>query len=154
MGLWSFWLILAIGFLIIEVLSMSTTCLYIGLGALAAMICAFLGGEWIATILTFVIATALLYLVTYRWHKKLITYLHKGVPEVPTGMDALIGRTGTVISSPDSLRMRIDGDVWQVRPSNSAVTLRPGDRVRVVGYDSIILTVELLADSPVAAGNT
>lgn len=144
MGLWSFWLILAVGFLITEVLIMSTTCLYIGLGALAAMVCALLGGEWIATILTFVGSTVLLYLATYHWHNKLIDYLHKGAPHVVTGMDALKGRTGTVFSSSDGLRMRIDGDVWQVRSADSRVILHPGDQVRVVGNDSIILTVEIV----------
>ena len=60
MGLWSFWLILAVGFLVAELLTMSTTCLYVGTGALVAMVCALLGGEWIATIITFVAATAIL----------------------------------------------------------------------------------------------
>ncbi|MDE6855600.1 MAG: NfeD family protein [Muribaculaceae bacterium] len=40
------------------------------------------------------------------------------------------------------MRMRIDGDVWQVRPSKHGAPLVAGEEVRVVGYDSIILTVE------------
>ena len=142
MGLWSFWLILGGGFLVAELLTMSTTCLYVGTGALAAMVCALLGGGWIATIVTFVAATGLLYALTYRWRGRLVEALHKGAEHTATGMDALIGRTGTVVQASDCLRMRIDGDVWQVRPSKHGSPIAPGEEVRVVGYDSIILTVE------------
>ena len=142
MGLWSFWLILGVGFLAAELLTMSTTCLYVGTGALAAMIAALLGGDWLATTITFVASTALLYVTTYRWRNKLVKALHKGAEHTATGMDALIGRTGTVVQAPDCLRMRIDGDVWQVRPAKHGSQLAPGEEVRVVGYESIILTVE------------
>ncbi|MDE6559052.1 MAG: NfeD family protein [Muribaculaceae bacterium] len=47
-----------------------------------------------------------------------------------------------MIESPDSLRMRIDGDVWQVVGANKSTVLAPGVTARVVGYDSIILKVE------------
>ena len=142
MGLWSFWLILGVGFLVAELLTMSTTCLYVGTGALAAMVCALLGGDWIPTIITFVVSTALLYAMTYRWRTRLVKALHKGAEHTATGMDALIGRTGTVMQAPDCLRMRIDGDVWQVRPAKHGAPIAAGEEVRVVGYDSIILSVE------------
>ncbi len=142
MGLWSFWLILGVGFLVAELLTMSTTCLYVGSGALAAMVCALLGGDWIPTIITFVAATGILYASTYRLRGRLVKVLHKGSEHAATGMDALIGRTGTVIAAPDCLRMRIDGDVWQVRPAKHGAPLTPGEEVRVVGYDSIVLIVE------------
>ena len=144
MGLWSFWLILGAGFLVAELLTLSTTCLYVGTGALAAMAAALLGGDWVVTIVTFVAFTALLYASTYRWRNRLVKALHKGAEHTATGMDALIGRTGTVIKAPDCLRMRIDGDVWQVRPAKHAAPLMPGEEVRVVGYESIILTVEAI----------
>lgn len=142
MGIWSLWLFVAVGFLVAELLTMSTTCLYVGVGALIAMCAAFLGGDWLATILTFVGSTALLYAATFRMRHRLVKALHKGAEHGATGMDALIGRTGTVIAAPDSFRMKIDGDVWQVRPADSGVTLRGGEKMRVVGYDSIILKVE------------
>lgn len=135
-------MILAVAFLVVELLTLSTTFLYIAIGALAAMVAALIGGEWVATTLTFVIATVVLYLSTYHWRNRLISYLHKGASHAATGMDALIGRTGEVMDSSGSLRMRIDGDVWQVRPASAHITLTPGMPVRVVGYDSIVLTVE------------
>ncbi|MDE6342437.1 MAG: NfeD family protein [Muribaculaceae bacterium] len=147
MGLWSFWLILGVGFLVAELLTMSMTCIYVGIGALAAMACALLGGEWISSIIVFVASTALIYLTTYRWRHKITEALHRGAAHTATGMDALIGRTGIVVEAPDSLRMRIDGDVWKVRPVRHGSELKPGDHVRVVGYDSIILSVETIPQS-------
>ncbi len=125
-----------------ELLTMSTTCLYVGTGALASMVAALLGGGWLETIVTFVVFTGLLYALTYRWRNHLIKALHKGSEHTATGMDALIGRTGTVVAASDCLRLKIDGDVWQVRAAKHGAPLQPGEEVRVVGYDSIILTVE------------
>lgn len=142
MGIWSFWLFLGVGFLVAELFCMSTTCLYVGIGALAAMLCAFLGGEWLATIITFILSTTILYGLTYRWRHRITELLNKNGQHEPTGMDALIGRSGTVFEAPDSLRMKIDGDVWQVKPLDKETVISPGEEVRVVGYDSIILKVE------------
>lgn len=146
MTIWSFWLILAVGFIIAEVMVLSLTCLYVGFGALAAMVCAMLGGGWPESIIVFVISTVLLYLATYKFRTKLTSLLHKESSNAATGMDALIGRTGHVGIS-DPTRIRIDGDVWQIRTSSPDVDLQPGDEVRVLGYDSIVLIVEKVRES-------
>lgn len=107
------------------------------------MCASFLGAGWIVTIVTFIVATSLLYLLTYRWRGKLLKALHKGGEHSATGMDALIGRTGQVEIA-EMPRVRIDGDSWQVRPTQKDTILHQGESVRVVGYDSIILSVEPL----------
>lgn len=80
MGIWSFWLIVAVVFMIAEVLVLSLTCMYIAIGAIAGMMCSLLGGGWTVSIIVFVVSTALLYAVTYKYRKKLLHYLHKGRP--------------------------------------------------------------------------
>lgn len=142
MGIWSLWLFIAVGFLIAELLTMSTTCLYIGLGALTAMCAAFLSDDWLVTTITFVGSTALYFLLTYRLRGHIISLLHREGHDEPTGMDALIGRTGVVYKASDTFRMKIDGDVWQVKAEEGDPKLIPGEEVRVTGYDSIILRVE------------
>ncbi|MDE6076552.1 MAG: hypothetical protein K2G29_02365 [Muribaculaceae bacterium] len=72
MGIWSLWLFVGAGFLIAELLTLSTTCLYVGLGALIAMCAAFLGGDWLATIITFVASTTLLSVTTFRGRHRLV----------------------------------------------------------------------------------
>lgn len=144
MGLWSFWLFLAVGLLVVEIFTLSTVCLYVGTGALIAMATSFIRDDWAITIITFVVSTVVIYAATYKWRGRLVEWLHRESSQSPTGMDALIGRTGTIIKASDSLRIRIDGDTWQVRPSAQECDLHPGEKVRVTGYDSIILEVEEL----------
>ena len=63
-----------------------------------------------------------------------------------SNMDALIGRTTTVteaIGGNTPGRVRIDGDNWQA-VSADASPIDVGTKVRVTGYDSIILTVDLV----------
>lgn len=141
MSIWSFWLILAVGFMIAEVMVLFLTCLYVAFGALAAMGCALFGGGWQESIIVFVVSTTLLYIATFRFRAKLSSLLHKSGSNAATGMDALIGRVGRIDMS-DPTRMRIDGDVWQVRASSPDVDLQPGDEVKVLTYDSIVLIVE------------
>lgn len=142
MAIWTFWLILACGLLIAEVLTQSLTCLYAGLGALIAMVCCLLGYEWIPSIVAFVVSTTVIYLFTYKARRRLLKRLHADVHHAATGMDALIGRTGTLSGGESNLRLRIDGDAWQVRPAHPGPPLKAGDSVRVTAYDSIVLLVE------------
>lgn len=63
-----------------------------------------------------------------------------------SGMDALIGREACVteaIEADGTGRVRIDGDNWQAR-SLAGQRAAKGARVRVTGYESIVLTVEVL----------
>lgn len=68
--------------------------------------------------------------------------------ENPSNMDALIGRTSTVtepITATAPGRVRIDGDSWQA-VSADGLPIDTGAKVRVTGYDSIVLTVERIFD--------
>ena len=141
MVIWIFWLVLGAAFMIVEVMSLSMLCMYAGIGSFAATGCALAGYGWTTCITVFLIVTVVLYLATYRWRGRLLSALHKGARHTGTGMDALIGRTGIVEVS-DQYRVRIDGDCWPVRPAAKNGELIPGETVRVVGYDSIVLSVE------------
>ena len=60
-------------------------------------------------------------------------------------MDALKGRVAEVVETIPSDggfgRVRVDGDRWQARSVDGGA-FSVGDKVRVIGYDSIILDVE------------
>ncbi len=62
-----------------------------------------------------------------------------------SNMDALIGRTAHVERPYDGKatygRVKIDGDSWQIVNADRAVPLDRDTLVKVVGYDSIVLTV-------------
>jgi membrane protein implicated in regulation of membrane protease activity len=80
--------------------------------------------------------------IVRRWQKR-----HEGCDSTGlSNMDALKGRVVEVIEAiPEhgTGRVRVDGDRWQARcVDDSEVAV--GTRVRIVGYDSIILEVEKL----------
>ncbi|MDE6235068.1 MAG: NfeD family protein [Muribaculaceae bacterium] len=141
MSLWSLWLIIAIIFFVTELFSQSVWALCVALGALAAMICSMadLSVVWQGTSLVAVCLLA--YIALLPWLKRV--YMRNSRP-IATGMDALIGRRGFLIEevAPGRLgRVRIDGDNWQVRAAEEKISIPAGTEVKVLAYDSIILTV-------------
>jgi membrane protein implicated in regulation of membrane protease activity len=70
--------------------------------------------------------------------------LHKGGENRVSNIDALIGRVGVVIESiePDgSGYVKIDGDEWKA-VSNVTEPISKGQKVEVIGQESIIVTVK------------
>ncbi len=139
---WLIWLIAAAILVIIELLTTTYAALCLVGGCLAAMVCAICDGGLqmqlllaaIGTIATFVAGKPLLQHYGLLRHRR---------PE-PSNMDALIGRNCTVTERiggvDDPGRVRIDGDSWQA-VSEDGSPIDAGTPVRVVRYDSIILTV-------------
>lgn len=141
MGLWSLWLIIAVIFFVVELFSQSVWSLCIAIGALGAMICAMcdLSVAWQGTVLVGVCILA--YLGLLPWLKRVYT---RNARPIATGMDALIGRKAVVTDAilPGRLgRARIDGDNWQIRSVDDRMEIPVGAEVKVIAYDSIILTV-------------
>jgi membrane protein implicated in regulation of membrane protease activity len=74
----------------------------------------------------------------------LIERLHKSGEDRVSNIDALIGRVGTVIESiePDgSGYVKVDGDEWKA-VSNSTELIYKGQKVEIIGRESIIVTVK------------
>ena len=64
--------------------------------------------------------------------------------ERPSNTDAIIGRIGTVsqtIPTGGYGRVKLDGDDWKAMSTDSD-PLEVGMRVRIVGRESVIVTVE------------
>ena len=145
MELWIIWLIAAAVLIVIEVATQMvwTICLAIGFVASAIAGIFGVGAAWqiaIAGIVS-VIAYFALKPLFEKWQKKAYD---KNRHIARTGMDALLGRRGTVTDEikPGKMgRVRIDGDNWQF-VSNDGTSIESGTQVRVTGYDSIILKVK------------
>lgn len=139
---WLIWLIAAAALVIIELLTTTYAALCLVGGCLAAMVAAICGGTVeiqllfaaIGTIVTFVAGKPLL----HRYG------LIRRREPAPSNMDALIGRTCAVTERIGGAetpgRIRIDGDSWQA-VSDDGTPIEAGTQVRVLRYDSIILTV-------------
>jgi len=70
--------------------------------------------------------------------------LHKGGDNRASNIDALIGRVGTVIESIEpngNGYVKVDGDEWKA-VSNSNEPILKGQKVEIIGRESIIVTVK------------
>lgn len=148
MSLWIIWLIAGSILLIIELLSGIVATLCMAVGCIAASLLALAGfgveiqlaGMSAGVILAFIFLAPLI--------NKMRQKRNPHREEYNSNMNALIGRDAIVTKQFDSDnsepgRARIDGDNWQVR-SHDGSPLAHGERVRVIGYDSIILIVKPL----------
>ena len=141
---WILWLIVTAVLILIELFTGMIATFCLAFGCLLAMVLTLFdcGIEWqlgalaIGTVIAFIAFAPLI--------RRLQSRRGKTVAEV-SNMDALKGRVVDVVEAIPSDggygRVRVDGDRWQAR-SIDGNAFSVGDRVRVVGYDSIILDVE------------
>lgn len=136
------WLILAAVFTIFELLTLWIWSICLAAGCLAGAVAALCDANpaWQ------IVCTAIGALVFFICFGKALQRAydrrrkHHGHPD--NNMDELKGREAVVIESATErapARVRIDGDNWQVVATDGR-PLHEGQRVKVTGYDSIILT--------------
>lgn len=140
-NLWQLWLLVAIVCLILELTAGDLFILCFAIGALVTTVFSAFGLGFYGELAVFVIASVLSLLFV---RPSLLKRLHGGKKERLSNADALIGRVGRVseaIEQGGYGRVAIDGDDWKaVSVDGSYVPL--GQNVRVVGRESIIITVE------------
>ena len=123
------WLVLLVGFLIMESSTVAMVSLWFAFGSLAAMIASLLGAEiWLQAVL-FIGVSALLLALLRPVLKKYVT------PKiVPTNADSLVGTEGIVIEEIDNIhangRVKLGGMEWSARSTSDEI-LSVGSRVQV-----------------------
>lgn len=140
-NLWQLWALVVIVCLILEITSGDFFILCFFIGALVSAVIAAVGGSFAVQLEIFAVVSVLsLFFIRPR----LVKLLHGKRRERLSNADALIGRVGKVSEAIESNgygRVAIDGDDWKaVTADGSYVPL--GQNVRVVGRESIIITVE------------
>ena len=139
-NLWQFWALAAIVCVILELTSGDFFILCFAIGALVTAVVSALGVGFYGQLAVFVVASLLsLFFVRPRLAKA----LHGKRRERLSNADALMGRIGRVseaIERGGYGRVAIDGDDWKaVSADGEYIPL--GQNVRVVGRESIIITV-------------
>ena len=144
---WLIWLIVTALLVIIELFTFIVATFCLAVGTLCAMVISPLGlgieAQLIAVAAGTVLAFVVFAPVIRRWQKN--KEEQTGTAAV-SNMDALIGRVvETVEDIPQHGvgRVKVDGDRWQAR-CDGDMEVPAGSRVRITGYDSIILEVEKL----------
>ncbi len=139
-NLWQMWALVSIVCLILELTNgdFFVMCFAIG-GACSAVLSAF-GISFYAGLAVFAAASILcLFFVRPTMLKR----IHKNEDRRLSNADALINRMGTVserIEADGYGRVAIDGDDWKARSADGS-RIEKGDKVKVVGRESIIITV-------------
>lgn len=145
MDAWIIWLSAAGILLIAEILTQTLWCLCLAFVCLIVTVAALLGASMNVQLIVLAIAAICSYflLMPFFKHQKHLRS-QPDAKNARTGMDALVGRTARLINEirPGMTgRIRIDGDNWQACAPGIDNTLPAGTEVKVIGFDSIILSV-------------
>lgn len=140
-NLWQLWVLITVLCLILELTSGDLFILCFSIGALVTAVISAIGLGFYGQLAVFVVASVL---SIFFVRPSLVKRLHGRNKERLSNADALMGRIGRVseaIEKDGYGRVAIDGDDWKaVSADGSYVPL--GQNVRVVGRESIIITVE------------
>lgn len=133
------WLVLVIGFVVLEAATVQLMCIWFAAGALAAMIVSILGGAlWLQVLVFFTVSIVLLALLWPLARK------HLKAKIVATNTDALIGRNGLVTEQIDGFengRVKLGDVTWSAR-SETGETIPTGTQVKVLKIQGTKVFVE------------
>lgn len=145
MTIWQIWLLVAAVFVVIEIFTsgFAVACFSVGCVFGAILAACDLSLTW--QFLAFAVGTFLAFILI---RPVVMKYLDKKTNDnhVKTNMDNIIGKTAVVterIEEGGYGRVKIDGDDWKALTDNG-LSAEVGEKVQIVSYDSIILTVKKL----------
>ncbi|MDO5728905.1 MAG: NfeD family protein [Actinomycetaceae bacterium] len=133
------WIAIAIGLGVIEVLSADLIFLMLAFAALVAAGGSAFGLSFTMQMVVFTIAALVLLLTVRPWGKRILT---RHTPNIQTNAQALPGRTALVteLVTPSGGRVRLDGEVWSARSATSE-NFAAGTRVFVEAIDGATAVV-------------
>lgn len=137
----TFWLILLIGLIIIELMTMALTTVWFAGGALAAAVVAGVGGPLWLQVVVFLLVSLILLLFT---RPVAVKYFNKDREK--TNVESMIGKQAIVISEIDNIegigQVTVSGQEWSARSLDDGVKLPVGAVVYVRAVSGVKLIVE------------
>lgn len=140
-NLWQLWALVAVICLIMELTNGDFYIICFAIGGLCATVVSLAGIGFYGGLIVFVLCS-LLSLLFVR--PAVLKRLHKGEDRRVSNADAILGRCGFVsqdIAEGGFGRVALDGDDWKAESVNGE-SIPKGTKVRIVGRESIIITVE------------
>ena len=142
---WQMWLLIAAVFVVIEICTsgFAVACFSVGCVFGAILAACDLSLTW--QVVAFAIGTFLAFVFIRPFVMKIIDKKTND-SNVKTNMDNIIGKTAVVterIEEGGYGRVKLDGDDWKAATEDGAAA-EVGDKVQIVSYESIILTVKKL----------
>ena len=138
--MWSFWLIIAGLFFIIEIATVGFLIFWLGIGALLAMLTSFITNNLVLQTVVFVVSSAILIPLTKPLVDKFINK-----KTVPTSSYSLIGKQGIVIADINSLEatglVKVNGETWSAK-SDSGEPISKDTQIEVLAIDGVKVIVK------------
>ena len=134
-----FWLIAAVGFLVLEGMTFSMVSVWFAAGSAAALLSCLFHPPFKVQAVVFIVVSVLC-LAAF----KPLTQRLRQKP-TPTNGDRSLGREAKVltpVSAEETGRVRLDGVDWSARCATPGDTLAPGQSCRVTEIHSTLLIVE------------
>jgi membrane protein implicated in regulation of membrane protease activity len=150
--LWIFWAILGAALIVAEIFTTGFVLLWFGIGALVAGLAGFLGVHSI--IAQFAIFAVVSIALTAASRTIFVNYFsrEKSGGDLKTGVEALPGKVGTVVSSSrGSLHegaVKVFGSTWTAYPAEGEEPLEAGDRVEVTRVQGASIYVKRIGGQP------
>ena len=150
--LWIFWAVLGLVLLIAEIFTPGFVLLWFGVGALAAALAGLVGLGLPVQFLVFCAVSVGLTLASRTIFSRYFVRTEEEGGSLKTGVDALPGKVGTVVtSSAGALKegaVKVFGSTWTAYPAEGEDPLEAGDRVVVEAVRGASIYVRRFADEP------
>jgi len=150
--LWIFWAVLGAILVIAEIFTTGFVLLWFGIGALAAGFAGLIGVH--SMILQFLIFAVVSIGLTAASRTIFVNYFsrEKSGGDLKSGVEALSGKIGTVVSSSRGAlhegAVKVYGSTWTAYPADGEEPLEAGDRVEVIKVQGASIYVKRVGAAP------
>jgi membrane protein implicated in regulation of membrane protease activity len=150
--LWILWFILGAILVVAEIFTTGFVLLWFGIGALAAALAGFIGVD--SLVIQFLIFAGLSIGLTAASRTIFINYFsrEKSGQSLRSGVDALPGKIGTVVSSSKGAlhegAVKVFGSTWTAYPAPGEPPLEAGERVCVDSVEGASIYVRRVGGEP------
>lgn len=142
----TFWLVILVVLVIIEIATMGLTTIWFAGGALAAMIAAAVGAPVFIQIPLFLVVS---FLLLYFTRPLAVKYFNRD--RARTNVESMLGRRGIVTGEIDNLtgqgQVTVSGMEWSARSAADSVKIQEGTVVTIRAVHGVKLIVEEAAET-------
>ena len=137
--MWQFWLIASGIFFIIEIMTTGFLVFWFGIGALFTLLASLFIDNILIQGIIFTIVSSILLVFT----KPLVNNFVKKSNAVPTNVNGIIGKNGTVLEDITDIndlgKVKVNGELWSAYADEP---ISKGTKVQIIGVDGVKLKVE------------
>ncbi len=149
---WVFWCILGAILIVAEIFTSGFVLMWFGIGALAAALAGLAGVD--SLVIQFMIFAVVSIGLTAASRTMFLNYFSResGKPSLRSGVDALPGKVGTVVSSSRGAlnegAVKVFGSTWTAYPAPGEPPLEAGERVCVESVEGASIYVKRVGGEP------